>query len=326
MHRDTILTPAIGFALLALTAIGAGSTLSTAATAQATPPAQTKAPPSPGAAAPAAGDTAEFGTAAALGARRPAPGSGAQGQGSRPAGASQAVGTAGGRGAAQVGRPRRRSYAACNRISHTRGLRGGARRRFLVRCKLGYDRPRTGQPQEHPTAVRKAARRTSRDPREAHRLRRRRNPRRQPAPHRGRAGRGLRRAWPDGAEPDGIALGGRPVAAAGLPPPRRRRRPDRGPVRELQARLQHPAPRPELTRSRCFPAWTSCCPPACPRRRATRHRHRQGAARGRSPDRDPRLGGLVRHDPERRRRALQARPGHAAPGDGGDRRRARTPR
>ena len=170
MHRDTILTPAIGFALLALTAIGAGSTLSTAATAQATPPAQTKAPPSAQApaspppqatppnsgpqppSAPAAqpqgsGAQPQGSGAQPQGSGAQGQGSGAQGQGSRPAGASQAVGTAGGRGAAQVGRPRRRSYAACNRISHTRGLRGGARRRFLVRCKLGYDRPRNGQPQ-----------------------------------------------------------------------------------------------------------------------------------------------------------------------------------
>ncbi|KQQ45223.1 hypothetical protein ASF58_19510 [Methylobacterium sp. Leaf125] len=156
MHRDTILTPAIGFALLALTAIGAGSTLSTAATAQATPPAQTKAPPSAQAPAspPPQGTPPNSGplppsapAAQPQGSGAQGQGSGAQGQGSRPAGASQAVGTAGGRGAAQVGRPRRRSYAACNRISHTRGLRGGARRRFLVRCKLGYDRPRNGQPQ-----------------------------------------------------------------------------------------------------------------------------------------------------------------------------------
>lgn len=156
MHRDTILTPAIGFALLALTAIGAGSTLSTAATAQATPPAQTKAPPPaqapasppPQATPPNSGPQPPSAPAAQpQGSGTQPQGSGAQGQGSRPAGASQAVGTAGGRGAAQVGRPRRRSYAACNRISHTRGLRGGARRRFLVRCKLGYDRPRNGQPQ-----------------------------------------------------------------------------------------------------------------------------------------------------------------------------------
>jgi hypothetical protein len=156
MHRDTILTPAIGFALLALTAIGAGSTLSTAATAQATPPAQTKAPPSaqapasppPQATPPNSGPQPPSAPAAQpQGSGTQPQGSGAQGQGSRPAGGSQAVGTAGGRGAAQVGRPRRRSYAACNRISHTRGLRGGARRRFLVRCKLGYDRPRNGQPQ-----------------------------------------------------------------------------------------------------------------------------------------------------------------------------------
>jgi hypothetical protein len=40
---------------------------------------------------------------------------------------------------------RRRSYAACNRASHQRGLRGGKRRRFLIRCRLGYERTR-GQP------------------------------------------------------------------------------------------------------------------------------------------------------------------------------------
>ncbi len=50
-----------------------------------------------------------------------------------------------------AGRPagaRRRpkvSYAACNRQAHTRGLRGGARRRFLIRCKLGYETPRPPQ-------------------------------------------------------------------------------------------------------------------------------------------------------------------------------------
>lgn len=143
MHRDTILTPAIGFALLALAAIGAGSTLSTAATAQATPPAQTQTRAQPQTPATPQNSGPQPQAAPAV----PLQGPGAQGQGSRPAGASQAVGTAGGRGAAQVGRPRRRSYAACNRISHTRGLRGGARRRFLVRCKLGYDRPRNGQTQ-----------------------------------------------------------------------------------------------------------------------------------------------------------------------------------
>ena len=35
---------------------------------------------------------------------------------------------------------RRSSYAACNRESHRRKLSGGARRRFLVRCRLGYER------------------------------------------------------------------------------------------------------------------------------------------------------------------------------------------
>ncbi|MFX7973220.1 hypothetical protein ABTK40_20690, partial [Acinetobacter baumannii] len=51
---------------------------------------------------------------------------------------------------------RRRSYAACNRASHQRGLRGGKRRRFLIRCRLGYERtrgqavqaPAVGQPSQ----------------------------------------------------------------------------------------------------------------------------------------------------------------------------------
>ena len=37
---------------------------------------------------------------------------------------------------------RGRSNAACNRASHQRGLRGGKRRRFLIRCRLGYERTR----------------------------------------------------------------------------------------------------------------------------------------------------------------------------------------
>ncbi len=37
-------------------------------------------------------------------------------------------------------RRRRTSYASCNRESHRRKLSGGARRRFLVRCRLGYER------------------------------------------------------------------------------------------------------------------------------------------------------------------------------------------
>ncbi|GJE11162.1 MULTISPECIES: hypothetical protein [Methylobacterium] len=47
---------------------------------------------------------------------------------------------------------RRRSYAACNRASHQRGLRGGKRRRFLIRCRLGYERTRgqAGQPAAGP--------------------------------------------------------------------------------------------------------------------------------------------------------------------------------
>jgi len=43
---------------------------------------------------------------------------------------------------------RRTSYASCNRESHRRNLRGGTRRRFLIRCRLGYERrqqPAVGQ-------------------------------------------------------------------------------------------------------------------------------------------------------------------------------------
>ncbi len=53
---------------------------------------------------------------------------------------------------------RRRSYAACNRASHQRGYRGGKRRRFLIRCRLGYERTRTPQhqaPVPAPAPVRK---------------------------------------------------------------------------------------------------------------------------------------------------------------------------
>ncbi|MHB2207118.1 hypothetical protein [Methylobacterium sp. CM6257] len=46
---------------------------------------------------------------------------------------------------------RRRSYAACNRASHQRGLRGGKRRRFLIRCRLGYERTRV--PPAQPSAA-----------------------------------------------------------------------------------------------------------------------------------------------------------------------------
>ncbi|TFZ55524.1 serine/threonine protein kinase [Methylorubrum sp. Q1] len=43
-------------------------------------------------------------------------------------------------------RRRRISYAACNRESHRRRLSGGVRRRFLVRCRLGYERRPASQP------------------------------------------------------------------------------------------------------------------------------------------------------------------------------------
>ena len=47
--------------------------------------------------------------------------------------------------AARAGERRRRnSYAACNRESHRRNLYGGPRRRFLIRCRLGYELRRPG--------------------------------------------------------------------------------------------------------------------------------------------------------------------------------------
>ncbi|MCJ2047453.1 serine/threonine protein kinase [Methylobacterium sp. J-078] len=139
MHRDTILKPAsvLGLALLVLT-LPAGS-LGTPVLAQTAPQARPQVQPSPGAAQPQ-------GQGQGQGQQQGQPG-----QAQAPRTAAPAAGTGGGRGAAQVGRNRRPSYAACNRVSHARGLRGGARRRFLVRCKLGYDRPRTGQPQAAPT-------------------------------------------------------------------------------------------------------------------------------------------------------------------------------
>ncbi|MGY2048335.1 serine/threonine protein kinase [Methylobacterium sp. JK268] len=46
-----------------------------------------------------------------------------------------------------AGRVRRRiSYAACNRAALRRSLRGGARRRFLIRCRLGYERIQPASP------------------------------------------------------------------------------------------------------------------------------------------------------------------------------------
>lgn len=62
--------------------------------------------------------------------------------------APQAVPPAAGRpaGAVRGAERRRRTYASCNRLSQARGLRGGVRRRFLIRCKLGYERPKPVQP------------------------------------------------------------------------------------------------------------------------------------------------------------------------------------
>ena len=61
--------------------------------------------------------------------------------------AQPSLGRAGAPGV-RAGDKRRRSYAACNRASHARALQGGRRRRFLIRCKLGYERPRTPSAQQ----------------------------------------------------------------------------------------------------------------------------------------------------------------------------------
>lgn len=69
-----------------------------------------------------------------------------------PTAQSQATGPRAGQPVVRGGEKRRRtSYAACNRASHQRSLRGGKRRRFLIRCKMGYERPRT------PSAVQQSA-------------------------------------------------------------------------------------------------------------------------------------------------------------------------
>ena len=77
---------------------------------------------------------------------RPPAGPAAQTQTPPPPPAVQATGP---RQASQArsGERRRRSYASCNRLSQSRGLRGGVRRRFLIRCKLGYERPKPAQAQ-----------------------------------------------------------------------------------------------------------------------------------------------------------------------------------
>ncbi|WP_299657510.1 serine/threonine protein kinase [Methylobacterium sp.] len=150
MHRDTLLTPAIGFALLALSVLATGASLTPPALAQAAPPTQTRAQGQPQAASQALPPSQALPQPQSQTPQQAAPAAQPQGQPARPAAPGQASGTAGGRGSAQVGRNRRPSFAACNRISHARGLRGGARRRFLVRCKLGYDRPRPAQPQPAP--------------------------------------------------------------------------------------------------------------------------------------------------------------------------------
>lgn len=99
--------------------------------------AQNPAAQSPAAQSPAAQSPADAGTRAAPAEpvreapRKPAP----------PAAEPQATQ----RGAAPATRGsdrRRRTYAACNRASHQRNLQGGRRRRFLIRCRLGYERPR----------------------------------------------------------------------------------------------------------------------------------------------------------------------------------------
>ncbi|MCJ2122729.1 hypothetical protein [Methylobacterium sp. J-077] len=88
-----------------------GETAKPAAPASAAPPAEAPPPAAPTAAAPAASAAAP----------QAAPRSASSGRAER----------------------RRRSYAACNRASHQRGLRGGKRRRFLIRCRLGYERTHT---------------------------------------------------------------------------------------------------------------------------------------------------------------------------------------
>lgn len=92
---------------------------------------------------PAAAESARSEQAAP--AQKPVP---ARSESPTPRGEPKAEVARGEKPAAATGRERRRpSYAACNRASHQRGYRGGRRRRFLIRCRLGYERPRPAQHQ-----------------------------------------------------------------------------------------------------------------------------------------------------------------------------------
>ncbi|MGX7707124.1 hypothetical protein [Methylobacterium sp. Gmos1] len=129
----------------ALASLGLIGFLACAGTAPAQTPAATPAP-SPGA-APAGAVTSPAGPAARPDGK-PAP---VRTEGRQPDGrAAPADGNApAARPAApeRAATPRRRrpSYAACNRASQRRSLKGGARRRFLIRCRLGYERIQPGQ-------------------------------------------------------------------------------------------------------------------------------------------------------------------------------------
>lgn len=75
----------------------------------------------------------------------------AQGQPQKPAPAKPAPAADAPQGQRAAERKRRMSYARCNRLSHEKNLRGGARRRFMIRCRLGYEKPR--QPPAPPAAL-----------------------------------------------------------------------------------------------------------------------------------------------------------------------------
>lgn len=113
----------LGFALLLTAVAPAVGAPATGSTAEPSPAAQAQSAPAPGTSAP----------------------SGTQAQSSPPSQAGAPPQTAAQQSAARAERRRNRTYARCNRAAINRGLHGGARRRFLIRCRLGYERG-IGQP------------------------------------------------------------------------------------------------------------------------------------------------------------------------------------
>jgi hypothetical protein len=127
----------------ALASLGLIGILACAGTALA----QTTSAPTPAPAAPAAPATTPAGTPARPDGKPAAGRSEGRQQDGRAAPADGNAPAARPAAPERAAAPRRRrpSYAACNRASQRRSLKGGARRRFLIRCRLGYERIQPGQ-------------------------------------------------------------------------------------------------------------------------------------------------------------------------------------